>query len=620
MRSNHYWALGAMILFLGPVVYFSTGQMTKNSGNLEFASQEPLVASQQGTDFEAMAQSLGVKSYYADLHAHHYMEYYPPKKKKENGSTTVEPEENEGPFDSGPCKIMKSFPQDDGKPCRAGTDGISQMVSAQDSIDYFKAACDYAKEAGGIDILYITPHTKDNGRGSGLRQADTGEEELKARQARLKEINQKYDGNFLCGLGQEMSAISSGNHMNLFGSLPADGSGIGPVFFKSGAFDQLYPQIKSGLDKGQKLVVQLNHPEVKEDLFLGSQADFKALEQKIQALPKNEKCGLNPADEGVGGRCGYDEYKNILNDYGLDDYPPVHCFKSGDCEAPATLTRAHLREAFHKIMEDSGNPFRMMEIVKTQGHRPDTDLSPGATTNFTTQFYPVRKKEIFDPGKFERVDFFLYSYIFYLNMGLKLSPTANQDNHYMNYGNALSSRTGLWMPSLSESEVIGAMNRRATYATEDKNAKVLTMVIDGDGQKRLMGQDVKNGGDMTYSVGYFDADRADKEAYLRVHYFKDNEELNFIRPNARITRLAKIKNSVLTAPSALSAKDLAEKETALNESEMLDYLQDTLVPIRSGQVLKFKLAPHPDSFYIFTEIIQKGDSERLWSAPHWVNK
>ena len=70
----------------------------------------------------------------------------------------------------------------------------------------------------------------------------------------------------------------------------------------------------------------------------------------------------------------------------------------------------------------------------------------------------------------------------FLNAGFKLAPTADQDNHKENWGNATTARTAVVANSLTKADVLGAMRARHVYATEDKNLRIIFKV-----NNRLMG-------------------------------------------------------------------------------------------------------------------------------------
>ncbi|ABV34039.1 MULTISPECIES: CehA/McbA family metallohydrolase [Pseudothermotoga] len=68
----------------------------------------------------------------------------------------------------------------------------------------------------------------------------------------------------------------------------------------------------------------------------------------------------------------------------------------------------------------------------------------------------------------------MYSnYILALNKGWHVGATANQDNHRPNWGSANDTRTAILADALTYNSIMEALKQRRTYATEDKNAKIL---------------------------------------------------------------------------------------------------------------------------------------------------
>ena len=64
----------------------------------------------------------------------------------------------------------------------------------------------------------------------------------------------------------------------------------------------------------------------------------------------------------------------------------------------------------------------------------------------------------------------------YLLLGFRVAPTGDQDNHYMTWGDATESRTGIIAAALSKTELLKAMRARHVYATEDRNLKLVFKV------------------------------------------------------------------------------------------------------------------------------------------------
>jgi hypothetical protein len=66
----------------------------------------------------------------------------------------------------------------------------------------------------------------------------------------------------------------------------------------------------------------------------------------------------------------------------------------------------------------------------------------------------------------------------YLSMGLHAAPTADQDNHKKNWGNAANTRTAVIAASLTKTNIMDALRSRKVYATEDKNLSVIATIND----------------------------------------------------------------------------------------------------------------------------------------------
>jgi hypothetical protein len=77
------------------------------------------------------------------------------------------------------------------------------------------------------------------------------------------------------------------------------------------------------------------------------------------------------------------------------------------------------------------------------------------------------------------------AYIRYLTRGFRLAPTADQDNHYKNWGTLTDARTGVLATSLSRTAILQGIDQRRVYASTDKNLRVW-FGVDG----AVMGSDV----------------------------------------------------------------------------------------------------------------------------------
>ena len=66
----------------------------------------------------------------------------------------------------------------------------------------------------------------------------------------------------------------------------------------------------------------------------------------------------------------------------------------------------------------------------------------------------------------------------YLSYGLKLGPTADQDNHYFTWGDLTDARTVVLAPQLTRADILQALRQFRCYASTDKNLRI-RFEIDG---------------------------------------------------------------------------------------------------------------------------------------------
>jgi hypothetical protein len=116
-------------------------------------------------------------------------------------------------------------------------------------------------------------------------------------------------------------------------------------------------------------------------------------------------------------------------EYGLDDFP-----------TPA--------EWVSKL----DNVARLINIINGPSHEPGTGHPPSKPSE----------------GEFKR----------YLSLGFHVAPTADQDNHEENWGDATEARTAVLANSLTKADLFAAIRARNVYATEDRNLRVIARVND----------------------------------------------------------------------------------------------------------------------------------------------
>lgn len=162
-------------------------------------------------------------------------------------------------------------------------------------------------------------------------------------------------------------------------------------------------------------------------------------------------------------------------------------------------------------------------------------------------------------------------YIAYLNLGLHVAPTANQDNHYENWGTMTEARTVVLAPQLTRSEVLKALKSRRAYATDDKGLCVTFTSKGKPMGSRLPAQ--PSGSEIELSVRVDDTDHAEAEEHLVVLLYDD-------RPGGDI------------------AKQVAKQEIANNETS------------------QFRHTPKKGKGYYFVQVVTS-EGRRAWTAPIW---
>jgi hypothetical protein len=67
-------------------------------------------------------------------------------------------------------------------------------------------------------------------------------------------------------------------------------------------------------------------------------------------------------------------------------------------------------------------------------------------------------------------------YLQYLNLGFRISPAANQDTHWKNFGSVTAARTAVWADSVSYADLMKAFKANRVYATQDDEMAVAFQV------------------------------------------------------------------------------------------------------------------------------------------------
>ncbi len=193
-----------------------------------------------------------------------------------------------------------------------------------------------------------------------------------------------------------------------------------PKYYKPGKFVPIAGQEFSSMSKG-------NHINIFEaDAWINPDdvpnGEFKKFYETWLPKHKTQYTSMQFNHPASVSFTGYSH-----QEYGMDDY--------GD--------------DIQKLRKATESMASTIEIIATKSHDDSTN-KPHVDENKT------------------RVGAFLFA----LNEGWHLAPTANQDNHRKNWGTSTSSRTACLAKELTKEAILEAIKSSRCYATEDENMKV----------------------------------------------------------------------------------------------------------------------------------------------------
>ena len=144
-----------------------------------------------------------------------------------------------------------------------------------------------------------------------------------------------------------------------------------------------------------------------------------------------------------------------------------------------------------KWKQEMGRHARLIEILNGPGTLQQPDLKP----------------EVFESD-----------YLHYLNLGFKLGPSGNQDNHWKNWGSMTDTRTGVIAESLTKGNILQALRQRHVYATSDKNLHIVFFV-----QGRLCGDVIETlpASNAELRIEHFLVDKDEPDAAYRIEVYSD---------------------------------------------------------------------------------------------------
>ena len=178
-------------------------------------------------------------------------------------------------------------------------------------------------------------------------------------------------------------------------------------------------------------------------------------------------------------------------------------------------------------------------------------------------------------------EFMERDYLYYLNVGLRLGPTANQDNHYETWGTATNARTAVIAGELTKPKILAALRNRNVYATEDKNLRIIFRVnghLCGDVITSV--PTLNSELDIQYSI----KDDDEPEAVYKIEVFSDE-------PDGEVAQVIEVVET--------------EGNTQGNSTRSIEDILYTA----PGQYIFFKV----------TQYDEDGRPDRAWTAPVWFD-
>lgn len=173
-------------------------------------------------------------------------------------------------------------------------------------------------------------------------------------------------------------------------------------------------------------------------------------------------------------------------------------------------------------------------------------------------------------------------YYFYLKQGFHLSPSVGQDNHYKTWGKTTDARVGIVATSLSENNIYEAIRLNRTFATEDKNLRVILYVND-----QLMGGFIaaEEESELKIQVFIHDGDEDDAEYEINLYGGEIEPELS----------------------------------TQATDWKATDGLIETITVTGNGihEIPGIFSGKRPEFLYVR---IEQDGSDLAWTAPVWINE
>ncbi|MBM3774335.1 MAG: hypothetical protein FJW37_04145 [Acidobacteria bacterium] len=166
-----------------------------------------------------------------------------------------------------------------------------------------------------------------------------------------------------------------------------------------------------------------------------------------------------------------------------------------------------------------------------------------------------------------------------LNLGFRVAPTADQDNHYRTWGDASPARTAVIAGGLTKPKLLEAIRQRHVYATEDPNLRMIFRV-----NGRLAGEAIPPPQAAELEIDFTVQDEDEPEAHYEI--------------------------DVLSDPGPGGGPAEVIETVAFDGDSSQPVAIEDISFTRRGQYILFRVR----------QFGEDGDVDRLWSAPVWFGE
>jgi phosphatidylserine/phosphatidylglycerophosphate/cardiolipin synthase-like enzyme len=327
---------------------------------------------------------------------------------------------------------------DDGEPRRLDESGASLPVEIPEGVyAASRQAYEYARDRGKLDFVALSPHGQEDRPNDPVNEPNLTERGFEEMLRAAEEVTASSSA-FVALPGMEWSTNSAGNHLGVYGMRK-------PTKVERGRFDTLYDEfLPSRAFAGDRPMVLLAHPRT----FPTDPENLVGNWDQI--------FGVNLAEIARGG-----ERAQKFNDFGLDDYPPLSEVRPRWLSGEEIPDEQIVKETLLNVSRAAAPFARMMEVTLNRGNELGSEIpqNPSLTEDLTDSSPMRRTKAHTD-------------WDYYLLRGFRLAPVASHDNHMANWGTGHTSRTAIVAEGLDELRLLGAIEQRAVFASEDQNLAV----------------------------------------------------------------------------------------------------------------------------------------------------